>query len=55
MGETKRLLRNRLDDHRGYVNGFIHNATGSHFNQPGQSLDNVQIEVLKQIKKNSDT
>ena len=54
IGETKRLLKTRLDDHRGYVNNFIHNATGSHFNQPGHSLANIQILALEQIKKNSD-
>ena len=54
IGETKRLLRIRLDNHRGYVNNFIHNATGSHFNHAGHSLANVQIVALEQIKKNYD-
>ena len=54
IGETKRLLRVCLDNHRGYVNNFVHNATGAHFNQPGHTLANVQIVALEQIKKNSD-
>ena len=35
IGEIKRLLRVRLDNHSGYVNNFIQNATGTHVNQPG--------------------
>ena len=54
IGETKRFLRNRLDDHRGYVNNFVHNVTGTHFTQQGHSLANVQIVALEQIKKNFD-
>ena len=54
IGETKRLLRVRLDNHRGYMNKLIHNATGTHFNQPGHTLTNVQFVALEQIKKNSD-
>ena len=54
IGETKRLLRVRLDNHCGYGNNFIHNAIGTHFNQPGHTLANVQIVTLEQIKKNSD-
>ena len=54
IGETKRLLRVRLDNHRGYMNNLIHNATGTHFNQPGHTLANVHILALEQIKKNSD-
>ena len=51
IGETKRILKFRLDDHRGYVNNHFDNATGTHFNQPGHSLSNLQITVLQQIKK----
>ena len=54
IGETKRLLRVCLDNRRGYVNNFIHNATGTHFNQPGHTLANIQIVALEQIRKNSD-
>ena len=51
-GETKRFLRNRLDTHRGYVNNFVDNTTGTHFTQPGHTLANIQIVALEQVKKN---
>ena len=38
IGETKRMLKFRLDDHRGYGNKYVDTATGSHFNQPDHSL-----------------
>ena len=52
IGETKRFLRNRLDNHRCYVNNFVDNATGTHFTQPGHTLANIQIVALEQVKKN---
>lgn len=55
IGETKRMLKFRLADHRGYVtNKVTHKATGAHFNLPGHSLADLKITVIEQIKKNSD-
>ena len=53
LGETKRLLKARPADHRGYVvNRDTTTATGYHFNQPGHSLDDLRITVIEQVKKN---
>ena len=53
IGETRRYLKSRLDDHCGYVNNQIDNTTGSHYNQLGQSLANLQILILEQVQKRS--
>ena len=54
IGETKRYLKSRLDDHRGYiVNSLTSKATGEHFTQPGHSLADLQVTVLEQVKKNN--
>ena len=54
IGETKRILKFRIDDHRGYVSNSIDTATGSHFTQPGHSLANLQVTAIEQIKKTND-
>ena len=55
IGETKRSLKHRLADHRGYVqNTHLDKATGAHFNSPGHSLANMKITILEQVRK-SDT
>ena len=53
IGETKRMLKFRLDDHCGYVNNFVDTATVSHFNQPGHSLADMSITILEQVRKNN--
>lgn len=53
IGETKRLLKVRLADHRGYiVNKDTSQSTGHHFNLPGHSLSDLSISVIEQVKKN---
>ena len=53
IGETKRLLKFRLADHRGYiVNKDTTTATGHHFNLPGHNLADLSITVVKQVRKN---
>ena len=48
IGETKRILKFPLDEHRGYVmNSQLEKATGHHFNQPGHSLADLAIEKAK--------
>ena len=55
IGETKRQLKFRLADHRGYiVNNVTKTATGHHFNLPGHSLADLSVVILEQVKK-SDT
>ena len=52
IGETKRILKYRLADHRGYIqNNHINQATGEHFTQPGHSLADLQVTVLEKVKK----
>ena len=51
IGETGRLLRARLAEHRGYVvNKTTERATEAHFNLPGHSLSNKKITVLEKVK-----
>ena len=52
IGETKRYIKSRLDNHRGYkVNQKLDQATGYHFNQPGHSLSDMTLSVLERVKK----
>ena len=53
--ETKRSLRTRFGEHRGYIrNKNLEMATGAHFNSPGHSMVNVKISVNEQVKKQCD-
>ena len=54
IGETKRIMKFRLADHRGYVNNGDDTATGEHFNSPGHSLSDLNITILEQVKKKDD-
>ena len=55
IGETKRSLRERLSDHRGYVSKQIMDtATGLHFNKPGHNLSNLKVIVLEKLKTEDD-
>ena len=51
IDETKRMLKFRLADHRGYVsNGDISKSTGAHFNLPGHSLADLRVTVIEQTR-----
>ena len=53
LGETKRMLKFRLADHRGYVvNQDTTTATGLHFNLPGHSLADLSVTPIEQVRKN---
>ena len=55
LAETKRILKFRLADHRGYVNNKDETtATGQHFNSPGQSLTDLTITLVEKVKSNDD-
>ena len=55
IGETKRMLKYRLADHRRYVSqNDTSKATGAHFSSPGHTLSNMKITVLEKIRKNDD-
>ena len=54
VGETKRMLKFRLADHRGYINNQDETqATGKHFNSPGHSLADLSITVLEKFNSSS--
>ena len=51
IGETGRLLRYRLAEHRGYVvNHVTTQPTGAHFTSPGHSLSDMKIMIIEQVK-----
>ena len=53
IGETKRLLKSRLSEHKGYVtNHDTSTATGRHFNSSGHTLADLSITVIEQVRKN---
>ena len=55
IGETKRILKFRLADHRGYINNHDYTkATGEHFNSPGYSLSDLSITVLEKVRQKDD-
>ena len=55
IGETKRNLRHRFGEHRGYVmNNHTDQATGAHYNLPGHSVENMKITILEKVKILSD-
>ena len=52
IGETKRMLKSRVADHRGYVtNKVTSQATGEHFNLPGHSLADLRVSVVEQTSR----
>ena len=55
IGETKRPMKHRLADHRGYiVNKHVDKATGAHFTLPGHTLADLRYTILEQVKKSND-
>ena len=55
VGETKRPLKYRLADHRGYIlNDKENQATGAHFNLPGHSLSDLSVTILEQVRQKDD-
>ena len=56
IGESKRALKYRLADHRGYVNNqHIDKATGAHFNQPGHDLSNLTVTIIEKQRTENET
>ena len=55
IGETGRMLKARLSDHRRYINNQVVSVTtGDHFNLPGHSLAHMKIQILEQVKIHSE-
>ena len=54
VGETGSLLHFRLAEHRGYISNLVESQpTGAHFNQPGYSLVNMKVTVIKNKLENT--
>ena len=51
IGETKRILKLRLAEHRGYIGNNDDTATGEHFNSPGHSISDLSITILEKVKR----
>ena len=52
IGETEKKLKERFSQHKGYIfNQHLTQATGFHFNQPGHSLNDVEVTILEKVKK----
>ena len=50
IGETGRIFKFRLDEHRGYItNKDESQPTGLHFNLPGHSLANLKATIIEQV------
>ena len=55
IGETGRIFKFRLDEHRGYITNKVESqATGRHFNLPGHSLANLEATVIEQVQTNTE-
>ena len=54
VGETKRIIKFRFAEHRGYVNNNDDTATGEHFNMPGHSLSDMTLTVLEKVRSSDD-
>ena len=53
IGHTKRKLKKRLAEHRGYViNRKGGRVTGYHFNSRGHSVSDLAITVLEIVESN---
>ena len=55
IGETRRILKFRLAEHRGYVNTEdLSKATGEHFNAPGLNISDLSIVILEKVRSTDD-
>ena len=51
VGETKRIMKFRFAEHRGYVNnGDVSQPTGQHFNSQGHSIADMYVLILEQVR-----
>ena len=49
-GESQRSIKERFLEHKGYVNNKnLSKATGSHFNQKGHKISDMEITILEKI------
>ena len=53
IGESEKSLGTRFGQHKGYVrNREYDKATGSHFNQRGHCMSDMQVAIIEKIKSN---
>ena len=56
IGETGRMMKAQLSNHRGYINNqVIAVTTGDHFNLPGHSLAHMKFTILEQVKREDES
>ena len=54
IGQSFCPLKKRFSKQKGYINSiFPTQATGEHFNLPGQSIDKVTVTIVEKVKKNN--
>ena len=51
IGDTKRMFKFWNYDQCCYVNNYVKNPRGSHFNQPGHCLPDLSFTIKEQVKK----
>ena len=50
IGESKRSLKHRIGEHKGYVRSKIMTKeTGYHFNLPGHDLSQMKVTILEKV------
>ena len=55
IGETKRIMKFRFAEHRGYANNQdVTQATGEHFTSSGHSVTDMSILILEQVRSTDD-
>ena len=55
IGQTGRLFKLRLADHRGYIrNEVLDQPIGAHFNLPGHCQADMKAIILEQVKYNNE-
>ena len=54
IGETGRRLRDRAQEHRGYINQKVNNEIGSHFNLPGHSVADLVVTAIEKVHPSRD-
>ena len=55
IGQTHKSLKERFNQHRGYVNTKkLAKATGNHFNQGGHTISDMQVTIVEKVFNQSE-
>ena len=57
IGKTKRCLKHRINEHRGYISQKkVNQPAGEHFNSPGHSIADLQVVGIERVfaRRNED-